>query len=75
MKDQRQAKALRIKLMFFSITDSCFRCELPFFWEKTGPIRLALVGLTAGWLAEEMRVEIEIFKILYKLNYSDCYFF
>ena len=26
----------------------------------------------AGWLADEMWVEIEIFKILYKLSYSDC---
>ena len=55
--------------MFFGITDSCFRRELPFFWEKTEPICLALVGLTAGWPADEMRVEIEIFKILYKVNY------
>ena len=34
---------------------------------------LPLVGLTAGWLADEMRVDFKIFKILYKLNYSDFY--
>ena len=29
----------------------------------------------AGWLADEMWVEIEIFKILHKLNYSDYCFY
>ena len=51
-------------------------------WEKTGPMLLPLVGLTAGWLSgwlavwltDEMRVDFEIFKILYRLNYSDFYF-
>ena len=45
--------------------------------EKTDPILLPLVGLTAGReggrdggrLADEMRVDFEIFKILYRLNY------
>ena len=32
--------------------------------EKTGPMLLRLVGLTAGWLADEMRVDFKIFKIL-----------
>ena len=45
---------------------------------KTGPMLLPLVGLTAGWLAgwlaDEMRVDFEIFKILYRLNYLDFYF-
>ena len=44
-------------------------------WEKTGPMLLPLVGLTAGWLAgrlaDEMGVDFEILKILYRLNYSD----
>ena len=43
---------------------------------------LPLVGLTAGWpagrpagwLADEMGVDFEILKILYRLNYSDFYF-
>ena len=29
---------------------------------------LLLVGLTAGWLADEMQVDFKIFKILYRLN-------
>ena len=47
-------------------------------WEKTGPMLLPLVGLMAGWLAgwlaDEMGVDFEILKILYRLNYSDFYF-
>ena len=35
----------------------------------TGPMHLALVGL----MADEMWVEIKIFKIPYKFNYSDFY--
>ena len=31
-------------------------------------------GRLAGWLADEMLVKVEIFKILYRSNYSDfCY--
>ena len=41
---------------------------------KTGPMLLPLVGLMAGWLADEMRVSFKNFKILYRLNYSDFYF-
>ena len=33
-----------------------------------------LAGWPAGWLADEMGVDFEIFKILYRLNYSDFYF-
>ena len=46
--------------------------------EKTGPILLSLVGLMAGreagQPADEMQVGFEIFKILYRLNYSGFYF-
>ena len=45
--------------------------------ENTGPILLSLVGLAgreAGQLADEMLVSFEIFKILYRLNYSGFYF-
>ena len=31
-------------------------------------------GRLAGWLADEMRVQVEIFKIAYRLNYSDFYY-
>ena len=39
-------------------------------------LRLAgrLAGWPAGWLVDEMRVDFEIFKILYRLNYLDFYF-
>ena len=32
-------------------------------------------GRLTGSLADEIQVEFKIFKILYRLNYSDCYFF
>ena len=39
---------------------------------------LPLVGLTAGWLAgwlaDKMWVDLEIFKILFRLNHLDFYF-
>ena len=41
--------------------------------EKAGPVLLALVDLIAGWLADEMRVDFEIFKILYRPNYLYFY--
>ena len=36
---------------------------LPLLCEKSGAIHLAEPGLTAGWLADEMQVNFEIFKI------------
>ena len=33
-----------------------------------------LAGWPAGWLADEMGVDFEILKILYRLSYSDFYF-
>ena len=37
-------------------------------------MHLALLGLTAGQLADEIRVDFEIFKILYRLNYLAFHF-
>ena len=51
-----------------------FRQQSPILWEKTGPLHLALVGLTAGRLADEIRLDFEILKILYRLNYLDFCF-
>ena len=51
-----------------------FRQQSPILRERTGPLHLALVGLTAGWLADEIRLDFEILKILYRLNYLDFYF-
>ena len=42
--------------------------------EKAGLVLLPLVGLTAGWLADEMRVDFEIFKILYTTGQTICIF-
>ena len=41
---------------------------------KTGPLRLALVGLMAGKLADEIQLNCKILKILYRLNYFDFHF-
>ena len=43
--------------------------------KKTGLILLLLVVLWwVGRSADEIRVDFEIFKIVYRLNYSDFYF-
>ena len=42
--------------------------------EKIGPILPPLVGLTAGKLADEIWVDFEILKLLYRLIYSEFYF-
>jgi len=52
--------------------------RLPFLGEKSGAIALALLGLTAGWLAglsaDEIVLNLKIFKIIYRINYlSFCY--
>ena len=51
-----------------------FRQQSPILGEKTGSLHLALVGLTAGRQADEIRLDFEILKILYRLNYLDFYF-
>ena len=40
-------------------------------WEKPGPILLQLVGIMVGRQADEIQVDFESFKILYRHNYSD----
>ena len=75
-----QAMALRINVLRYK--GFVFRQQSPILWEKTGPLHLALVGLTAGWqagwqagrLADEIGLDFKILKILYRLNYFDFYF-
>ena len=71
-----QAMALRVNIL--QNKGFVFRQQSPILWEKTGPLHLALVGLTAGRLAgrlaDEIRLDFEILKILYRLNYLDFYF-
>ena len=47
---------------------------LPLSCEISGALHLAQPGLTAGrqagWLADEIQVDFEIFKIGYRLKYS-----
>ena len=66
------AMVLRINVLWYN--GFVFSQHLPFLWEKTGLPHLALVCLTAGWLADEMQLDFEIFTILYRLNYLDFYF-
>ena len=40
--------------------------RLPLLCEKSGAILLVLVGLTAVWQSNEILVDLEIFKILYR---------
>ena len=54
--------------MFFSTTDLCLYIVI-LVENKTGPICLALMGLTAGWLVDEMWMEVKIFITPYRLNY------
>ena len=56
--------------------------DIPYYEKKIGPIRPPLVGLTAGREggkeasrpADEIQVDFEILKILYRLNYLEFYF-
>ena len=41
-------------------------------WTHT-PSASGFYGRLAGWLADEMRVEVEIFKLPYRLKYLDFY--
>ena len=63
MKDQRTsygAKDKRSSVQQKHVID--MNCH------SSGPIHLVLVGLMAGWLADEMQVEVEIFNIPYSLT-------
>ena len=47
---------------------------LPLLYETSGALRLAQPGLTAGWLADEIQVNFEIFKVGCRSKYSTCRF-
>ena len=72
MKDQRTsygAKDKRSSVQQIRVLD--VNCHS---FEKNWTHGLALVGLAAGWLADEIWLKVEIFKILCRLNYLEfCY--
>ena len=43
--------------------------RLPLLYEKIGATHLVLVGLTAGQQSDEIVVDFEIFKILYRSHH------
>ena len=47
---------------------------LPLVCEISGALHLAQPGLMAGWLADEIQVNFEIFKVGYRSKYSTCCF-
>ena len=48
---------------------------LPLLCESSGALHLAQPGLTqAGWLADEIQVNFEIFKVAFRSKYSTCRF-
>ena len=47
---------------------------LPLLYEISGALHLAQPGLTAGWLADEIQVNFEIFKVGCRSKYSSCRF-
>ena len=47
---------------------------LPLSCEISGALHLAQPGLTAGWLADEIQANFEIFKIGCRLKYSSFRF-
>ena len=48
--------------------------SLPLSCEISGALHLVQLGLTAGWLADEIQVNFEIFKIGCRLKYSSFRF-
>jgi len=52
--------------------------RLPFLDEKFGTIALVLPGLMAGrqagWLADEIVLNLKIFKIIYWMKYSSFHY-
>ena len=55
---QRQVIMLRINILWYN--GFVFRQQLPMYLvRKTGPLRLVLVGLMAGRLAYEIRLDYE----------------
>ena len=47
---------------------------LPLLCEISRALHLAQLGLTAGWLADEIQADFEIFKIGCRLKYSSFRF-
>ena len=47
---------------------------LPLLCEISRALHLAQPGLTAGWLADEIQVNFEIFKVGCRSKYSTCRF-
>ena len=47
---------------------------LPLLCEISGALHLAQPGLTAGWQADEIQVNFEIFKVGCRSKYSTCCF-
>ena len=47
---------------------------LPLLCEISGALHLAQPGLTAGWLADEIQVNFEIFEVGCRSKYSTCRF-
>ena len=47
---------------------------LPLLCEISGALHLAQPGLTAGWLADEIQVNFEIFKVGCRSKYLTCRF-
>ena len=47
---------------------------LPLFCEISGALHLVQPGLMAGWLADEIQVNFEIFKVGCRSKYLTCRF-
>ena len=47
---------------------------LPLLCEISGALHLTQPGLMAGWLADEIQVNFEIFKVGCRSKYSTCRF-
>ena len=55
-------------------TTLSFGVALPLLCEISGALHLAQPGLTAGRLADEIRVNFEIFQVGCRSKYSTCRF-
>ena len=67
---QRERKAVENGRTYYGAMEQICVCILLFcIVRKTGPILLQLMGLIVGRQANEIWVGLEIFKILYRLNY------
>ena len=61
------------------LRNNIFVNPLPFSYvlllcEISGALHLAQPGLTAGWQADEIQVNFEIFKVVCRSKYSTCRF-